>query len=177
MVDLGTTAPDFSLRDPKNDTTLSLADISGDKGTLIAFICNHCPFVKLIADEFARVGEEYMMKGIGFVAISSNDAENYPEDSPEKMVEESERRGYTFPYLYDDTQKVARAYSAVCTPDFFLYDRENRLVYRGEFDAARPGNGKPVDGASLRAALDALVAGKEIPAEQRPSIGCNIKWK
>lgn len=177
MVPLGTLAPDFSLPDPRSNTTFTYEDAAGEKGTLVAFICNHCPFVKLIANELARIGEEYMMKGVGFVAISSNDAAGYPADSPEKMVEESERRGYTFAYLYDETQEVARAYSAVCTPDFFLFDADRRLVYRGQFDNARPGNGEPIDGSDLRGALDALVSGEEISADQKPAIGCNIKWK
>ncbi len=177
MVPLGTPAPDFSLPDPRNNATLAYEDISGEKGTLVAFICNHCPYVKLIADELAHIGEEYMMKGIGFVAISSNDADRYPDDSPEKMVEESNRRGYTFPYLYDETQEVARAYNAVCTPDFFLFDSDRRLVYRGQFDNARPGNKEPINGADLRRALDATCSGEEIEGEQKPAVGCNIKWK
>lgn len=177
MVPLGTIAPDFTLPDPASGDTVSLDECTGDKGTLVMFICNHCPYVKHIADELARLGEEYMPKGIGMVAISSNDAENYPADSPAKMVEESENRGYPFPYLYDESQEVAHAYSAVCTPDFFLYDTDRRLVYRGQFDDSRPTNGIPVSGRDLRQAFDAVLDGREVDPDQVPGIGCGIKWK
>lgn len=177
MVPLGTLAPDFLLRDPKNDENLRYDDVAGDKGTLVMFICNHCPFVKLVADELARLGRDYQQKGIGLVAISSNDAENYPDDSPAMMVREAEVRGYTFPYLYDETQDVARAYDAVCTPDFFVFDEKKALVYRGQLDDARPGNGRPVTGADIRRALDAVLAGEKVDSEQIPSVGCNIKWR
>lgn len=177
MVPLGTIAPDFSLPDPATNTTLTWADCAGERGTLVMFLCNHCPYVKLIADELARLGEEYIPRGIGMVAVNANDATSYPADSPEKMVEEAELRGYPFPYLYDESQTVARAYDAVCTPDFFLYDSNRSLVYRGQFDDARPGAERPVTGKDIRNALDALLDGEPIDPDQTPSIGCNIKWK
>ena len=177
MVPLGATAPDFSLTDPTTNETLTWADCAGEQGTLVMFICNHCPYVKLIADELARLGEEYIPRGIGMVAISSNDAASYPADSPEKMVEEAEKHGYPFPYLYDESQTVARAFDAVCTPDLFLYDSNRLLVYRGQFDDARPGADRPVTGKDMRQALDALLEGETIDPDQTPSIGCNIKWK
>jgi peroxiredoxin len=176
MVPLGTKAPDFSL--PATDgKQVSLADLAGSNGLLVAFICNHCPFVKHIRDAFAKLATEYQAKGVAVVGINSNDVANHPEDSPSRMVEEKKAAGYTFAYLYDETQKVAQAYHAACTPDFFLYDKGQKLAYRGQMDASRPGNGKPNDGADLRAALDAVLAGKKPAAEQLPSIGCNIKWK
>ncbi|NBT12665.1 MAG: thioredoxin family protein [Planctomycetia bacterium] len=176
MLPLGTPAPDFSL--PGVDGRMvSLADAAGPQGTLVMFICNHCPFVKHVADELSVLGRESMARGIGVVAISSNDVSTHPADSPEQMVHEAEERGYVFPYLYDETQAVAHAYHAACTPDFFLFDADRKLVYRGQLDASRPGNEVPVTGADLRAAIDALLNGRPIPAEQRPSLGCNIKWK
>ena len=176
MLPLGTPAPDFSL--PSVDgRTLSLADVAGAKGTLVMFICNHCPFVKHVADELAALGREYLPRGVGVVAISSNDVASHPADSPEQMVHEAEQRGYVFPYLYDETQAVAQAYHAACTPDFFLFDASRKLVYRGQLDASRPGNGIPLTGADLRAALDAVLAGRPVAADQVPSLGCNIKWK
>lgn len=176
MTRLGTSAPDFSL--PGTDGKMhSLAEFAGKRALLVMFICNHCPFVKLVADELAKIGREYQAKGAGVVAISANNVATHPEDSPQKMVEEAKRRGYTFPYLYDETQKTALAYHAACTPDFFLYDAGRKLVYRGQLDGARPGNGVAVTGNDLRAALDALLAGKSVSPEQKPSIGCNIKWK
>lgn len=176
MLPLGTTAPDFSL--PNVDgRTLSLADVAGVKGTVVMFICNHCPFVKHVADELAILGRDYLPRGIGFVAISSNDVSTHPADSPEQMVREAEERGYPFAYLYDHTQEVAKAYHAACTPDFFLFDGARSLVYRGQLDPSRPGNGVPVTACDLRAALDALLAGKPPIEEQIPSLGCNIKWK
>ena len=177
MIPLGSMAPDFLLPDPATGASVSFADIRGERGTLIMFICNHCPYVKLIADELGRTGAEYQSRGIGIAAISSNDAENYPEDAPFLMVVEKERRSYTFPYLYDESQDVALAYEAACTPDFFLFDASDRLVYRGQFDDARPNNGRPVTGNDLRAAMDILLKGEKIPENQTPSIGCNIKWK
>jgi len=176
MLPLGTPAPDFSL--PSVDgRTVSLADVTGAKGTLVMFICNHCPFVKHVADELAALGREYLPQGVGIVAISSNDVASHPADSPEQMVHEAEQRGYVFPYLYDETQAVAQAYHAACTPDFFLFDASRKLVYRGQLDASRPGNGIPVTGADLRAALDAVLAGRPVGPDQVPSLGCNIKWK
>ena len=176
MLPLGTKAPEFSLPDTEGKT-VSLADFTGKRGLLVMFICNHCPFVKHIRAELAKAGREYQEKGVGVVAIMSNDAANYPDDRPEKMKEEARNAGYTFPYLYDATQAVAKAYHAACTPDFFLFDQDLKLVYRGQLDDSRPGNGKPVTGADLRAALDALLSGKPALAPQKPSIGCNIKWK
>ena len=176
MLPLGTVAPDFAL--PNVDgRTVSFADAAGTRGTVVMFICNHCPFVKHVADQLAALGRDYLPRGVGFAAISSNDVSTHPADSPEQMVREAEERGYPFPYLYDETQDVAKAYRAACTPDFFVFDAERRLVYRGQLDASRPGNDVPVTGTDLRAALDAVVAGRDISAGQVPSIGCNIKWK
>ncbi len=175
MLPLGTTAPDFSLVNV-NGQTVSLADFSEAPALLVIFMCNHCPFVKHLASALAQFGYEYMQRGLGIVAISSNDVANYPADSPEQMVREAEEQGYAFPYLYDETQEVAKAYRAACTPDFFLFDRDRRLVYRGQFDSSRPGNDQPITGADLRAAVDAVLAGKKPSDNQLPSIGCNIKW-
>jgi len=176
MLPLGTPAPEFSL--PNVDGhTVSLADVAGVQGTLVMFICNHCPFVKHVADQLAALGRDYAPRGVGIVAISSNDVATHPADSPEQMVHEAEQRGYVFPYLYDETQEVAHAYHAACTPDFFLFDGARTLVYRGQLDASRPGNGIPVTGADLRAALDAVLAGRPVATDQEPSLGCNIKWK
>ena len=176
MLPLGTRAPDFAL--PNVDgRTVTLADTAGPRGTLVLFLCNHCPFVKHVADQLAALGRDCLPRGIGVVAISSNDVSSHPADSPEQMVHEAEERGYVFPYLYDETQDVAHAYHAACTPDFFLFDGDCKLAYRGQLDASRPGNGVPVTGADLRAAIDALVAGRPVATEQRPSLGCNIKWK
>ncbi|MGF1669556.1 MAG: thioredoxin family protein [Balneolaceae bacterium] len=177
MMELGTKAPAFALPDT-NGNNVSIEDVKGEKGLLVMFICNHCPFVKLIKKELAVVSREYQEKGIGVAAINANDVENYPDDRPEKMKEEVERFGYPFPYLFDESQEVAKAYSAACTPDFFLFDNNLKLVYRGQFDDSRPGNDIEVTGNDLRTALDALLDGKSIPEEdQKPSIGCNIKWK
>jgi len=176
MLPLGTPAPDFAL--PNVDgRTVALADIAGAKATLVMFICNHCPFVKHVADQLAALGRDYVGRGVGVVAISSNDVASHPADSPEQMVHEAEERGYVFPYLYDETQEVAQAYHAACTPDFYLFDGSRKLVYRGQLDASRPGNGIPVTGVDLRAALDAVLAGGPVAADQVPSLGCNIKWK
>jgi thiol-disulfide isomerase/thioredoxin len=176
MLDLGTPAPDFTLLEPATGKQVSLADFAG-KPLLVAFICNHCPYVKHIQVEFARFAAEYQNKGLAIVGINSNDVASHPDDSPAKMVEEIGRVGYSFPYLYDETQEVAKAYKAACTPDFFLFDAEHRLVYRGQFDEARPRSDAPVTGKDMRAAVDALLAGEPIATEQVPSLGCNIKWK
>lgn len=176
MVPLGTLAPNFRLPDT-DGRQVSLADFSGAPALLVAFICNHCPFVKHIQAAFTQLAKEYQGQGMAVVAVNSNDVANHPDDSPAKMVEEKKAAGYPFPYLYDESQEVAKAYRAACTPDFFLFDQDRKLVYRGQMDASRPGNGKPNDGADLRAALDAVLAVKKPSPEQVPSIGCNIKWK
>jgi peroxiredoxin len=176
MLPLGTKAPDFSLVNV-DGRTVSLSDMSRAPALLVVFMCNHCPFVKHLANELAQFTAEHMEKGLAVVGINSNDVANYPADSPEQMVREVEERGYRFPYLYDETQEVAKAYRAACTPDFFLFDRDRRLVYRGQFDDSRPDSGKPITGADLRAAVDAVLSGRKPNAEQLPSIGCNIKWK
>lgn len=175
MLPLGTQAPDFSLVNTDSQT-VSLSDFSGKPALLVMFICNHCPFVKHIAEELSVLGREYQSRGAGIVAISSNDSTKHPEDSPEQMVHESENRGYVFPYLFDEDQAVAKAYKAACTPDFFLFDGEQKLAYRGQLDASRPGNGIPVSGTDLRSALDAILSGQPVTENQTPSIGCNIKW-
>lgn len=176
MLPLGTSAPDFSL--PNIDgNTVSLSDFKDAPALLVMFICNHCPFVKHIADELAKLGSDYQARGAAIVAINSNDVDNYPDDAPAKMKEEAESRGYTFPYLFDDSQEVAKAYRAACTPDFYIFDRNGKLAYRGQLDASRPENGVPVTGEDLRAALDSVLGGQASPEDQTPSIGCNIKWK
>jgi len=176
MVELGTTAPDFRL--PDTDGSLVTRDsFAAAPGLLVIFLCNHCPFVVHIRAELARFAREYEKRGLAIVGINSNDVAAYPDDAPEKMAAEKKKVGYTFPYLFDETQEVARSYDAACTPDFFLYDAQRRLVYRGQFDDSRPENGKPVTGADLRAAADAVLARRAVPADQKPSIGCNIKWK
>ncbi|RMG00129.1 MAG: thioredoxin family protein [Planctomycetota bacterium] len=176
MMPLGTPAPAFRLPDYAGKEW-SIDDFADAPALLVVFMCNHCPYVKHIADELAALAKEYQAKGVAVVGINSNDVVNYPDDSPEKMREEATRRGYTFPYLYDHTQEVAKAYHAACTPDFFLFDRERKLFYRGQFDDSRPGNDVPVTGADLRAALDAVLEGRPAPEVQKPSLGCNIKWK
>jgi len=176
MLELGTSAPDFALLEPASGNTVSLSDFNG-KPLVVVFICNHCPFVKLIADKMAEAAAEFQRQGVGFVAINSNDVANYPDDSPEKMVEFITGYGASFPYLFDETQEVAKAYRAACTPDFYLFDAEHKLAYRGQFDAARPGNEQPVTGADLRAAVNAVLAGQPATEAQIPSLGCNIKWK
>jgi len=176
MLPLGTTAPDFRLPDTSGKL-VSLADFTGHPALLVMFICNHCPFVKHVREELVKLGRDYAPKQVAIVAISSNDAKNYPEDGPAKMKEEAQAAGYNFPYLYDESQAVAQAYRAACTPDFFLFDKNHRLVYRGQLDESRPGNGVPVTGQDLRAAIDAVLAGKPAGAPQKPSLGCNIKWK
>ncbi len=176
MLPLGTKAPDFSL--PNIDgRTVSLADLSGAPALLVIFMCNHCPYVKHVAPELARLTRDYQAKGVAVVGINSNDVSKHPSDSPEQMVHETELRGYTFPYLYDESQAVARAYKAACTPDFFVFDKNQKLAYRGQLDSSRPDSGIPLSGKDLRGALDAVLAGKNAPADQKPSIGCNIKWK
>lgn len=177
MLSLGTSAPDFSLLEPATGKMVSLNDFKDAAGLLVIFMCNHCPYVKHIRFALAQFAREYQPKGLAIVGINANDAADHPDDSPEKMVEEVKQIGYTFPYLYDETQEVAKAYQAACTPDLYLFDAERKLVYRGQFDASRPGNDLPVTGADFRAAVDALLAGQPITVEQRPSLGCNIKWK
>jgi peroxiredoxin len=175
MLPLGTVAPDFRLPDV-NGKTVSLADFKG-KPILVMFICNHCPYVKHIRAGLTQLGHDYLPKGAAIVAISSNDVGDYPQDGPELMKAEAKDAGYEFPYLYDATQAVAKAYRAACTPDFYIFDKDHRLVYRGQFDDSRPKNGLPVTGKDLREALDAVLAGRPVPSLQKPSIGCNIKWK
>jgi peroxiredoxin len=176
MLDLGAEAPDFSLRDVVSGKSVTRDGFRGLKGLLVMFICTHCPYVKHIEKGLAAVGDDYAGK-LGIVAIGSNDAVMYPDDNPAGLKDQAQRLGFSFPYLYDETQQVAHAYKAACTPDFFLFDGNLKLVYRGQFDASRPGNAIPVTGRDLRAALDAVIAGQPVTADQRPSIGCNIKWK
>ena len=176
MLPLGTQAPDFSLVNV-DGRTVSAKDFQDASAMLVIFMCNHCPFVIHVAEELANLANEYQQKGVAVVGISSNDVEKYPQDSPEQMVHEAEQRGYTFPYLYDEDQQVARAYRAACTPDFFVFDAGQQLVYRGQMDNSRPDSGIPVTGGDLRNALDAVLAQGPVPQDQKPSIGCNIKWK
>ena len=176
MLPLGTRAPDFRLKDTTGKV-VSLGDFKGIPGLVVVFMCNHCPYVKHIRGGLAQLARDYQARGVAAVGINSNDVANYPADSPAKMAEEAKAAGYTFPYLYDETQSVAKAYKAACTPDFYLFDREQKLVYRGQFDDSRPSNGIPVTGRDLRQAIDAVLAGKPVPDSQKPSIGCNVKWK
>lgn len=176
MPELGLPAPDFSLPDTVSGNTVTRSDYAG-KPLLVAFICNHCPYVKHIQAKFAEFAREYQDKGLAVVAISSNDVVTHPDDHPDKMTEEARTAGYTFPYLFDETQEVAKAYQAACTPDFFLYDRDHKLFYRGRFDASTPRNDEPLTGADMRAAANAVLAGEPPPAEQLASLGCNIKWR
>ena len=176
MLELGTSAPDFSLLDPVSNKQVSLADFAG-KPLLVAFICNHCPYVILIKEAFAQFAKDYQAKGLQVLAINANDVENYPDDSPEKMVEDARDFGYTFPYLYDETQQTAQKYQAACTPDFFMFDAQHKLFYRGQFDDARPNTDIPVTGKDMKEAADRLLAGKDAPEIQKASLGCNIKWK
>lgn len=176
MLPLGTKAPDFSLPDTSGKQ-VSLQDFNGSKALVVVFMCNHCPYVKHLQGALAQMAKEYRPRGVAFVGISSNDVENYPADSPAKMAEEARAAGYIFPYLYDESQAVAKAYRAACTPDFYLFDGEQRLAYRGQFDDSRPRNGLAPTGNDLRAALEALLAGRAVPTDQKPSLGCNIKWK
>ena len=173
----GASAPYFTLPDVISGKILSLSDVRGEKGTVISFICNHCAFVLHINEELVRLGNEYKVKGIGFAAISSNDVEKYPQDAPDLMKAQAEKLGYSFPYLYDETQEVALLYDAACTPDLYVFDVDLKAVYHGQLDDSRPGNGIPVTGESMRAVLDAVVAGKPYLGPEKPSIGCNIKWK
>ena len=176
MLPLGTKAPDFSL--PNIDgRTVSLSDFQGAPALLVIFMCNHCPYVKHVADSLASFAHAYQRRGVGVVGINSNDVSAHPADSPEQMIHEAEARGYSFPYLFDETQEVAKAYRAACTPDFYVFDKNQKLVYRGQMDSSRPNSGIAVTGADLRAALDAVLAGQPVSADQKASLGCNIKWK
>jgi len=177
MLPLGTSAPDFKLVDTISGKDVELSEIKGEYGFMVMFICNHCPYVKHVQPELVRLAEDYMPQGIGMVAISSNDIENYPEDGPDLMQVEAKKWNYQFPYLFDDTQIVAKKYDAACTPDFYIFDRYSKLVYRGQLDSSRPGNEKPLNGADIRSALDDLLKGNPVSPDQKPSQGCNIKWK
>ena len=177
MIALGVRAPDFDLPDVVSGRRVSLASFSGRKALLVMFICRHCPYVQHVQLELARLGRDYAGKNLGIVAISSNDAKNYPEDAPASLKEMAGELGFNFPFCYDESQEVAKKYSAACTPDFFLFDDERKLVYRGQLDDSRPGNNKPLNGKDLRAALDALLSNRPVDSKQKPSIGCNIKWK
>lgn len=176
MLELGVAAPAFSLPEPATGKTVSRDDFTG-QALLVAFICNHCPYVVHIREAFREVAKEYQQKGVAVVAINANDVEHYPDDSPEKMIAEVKLAGYDFPYLFDETQAVAQAYKAACTPDFFLFDKHHQLFYRGQFDDSRPRNNAPVTGADMRNALEALLSGAAAPDDQKASMGCNIKWK
>ena len=177
MIALGTPAPDFSLPDVVSGKKISLSDLNVGAPLLVMFICRHCPYVQHVKQELVKLGKDYVGKGLGIVAISSNDVENYPDDAPAKLQEMAKELRFNFPFCYDESQEVAQAYSAACTPDFFLFGGNRRLVYRGQLDDSRPGNGKPVTGKDLRGAIDAALAGKPVSKDQKPSIGCNIKWK
>lgn len=177
MLPLGTQAPSFDLPDTVSGKNLQLADVVGEEGTVIMFLCNHCPYVIHVNEELVRIANDYQAKGLGFVAISSNDVDNYPMDGPEKMTEHALNVGYNFPYLYDESQAVARAYDAACTPDLYVFDKDQNLYYRGRLDSSRPGNDTPLTGSDLRQALDDMLAGAPVPSKQYPSAGCNIKWK
>jgi peroxiredoxin len=177
MLPLGTKAPSFTLTDTIDGHQKSLTTLKGDNGTLVMFICNHCPFVIHVNEQLVRLANDYKFKGINCIAISSNDADNYPQDGPDKMKQHAKNNHYPFPYLYDETQEVAKAYDAACTPDFFLFDSDLKLVYAGQLDDSRPGNGKPITGIDLRNAMDALLNDETVSKNQKPSMGCNIKWK
>ncbi len=177
MLDLGVEAPSFSLPDVTTGAKVSLDDVAKEKGALVMFICSHCPFVIHVQKELARIGKDYADSPVGIVAISANDVASHPQDNPANLKKQAAEQGFAFPYLYDESQQTARAYSAACTPDFFLFDGDRKLVYRGQLDDSRPDNGKPLNGVDLRAALDAVIAGKPVGAKQKPSIGCNIKWR
>jgi thiol-disulfide isomerase/thioredoxin len=177
MVPLETIAPEFYLKDTNSNQWFSFADLKGEKGTLVLFICNHCPFVHHVIEEIVMIANDYRVQGLGVVAISSNDVEKYPQDSPELMTQFAFENNFEFPYLYDETQQTAKEYGAVCTPDFFLFDKQNRLVYRGQLDDSRPGNGIPLSGSDLRGAIDGVIYNRIIHSDQKPSIGCSIKWK
>jgi len=177
MTQLGSAAPDFALSDVTTGRTVRLTDFAERRGLLVMFICRHCPYVAHVREGLVRFANDYAEADLAIVAISSNDPSTYPDDAPESLAEEAREAGYPFPYLFDETQEVAKAYGAACTPDFFLYDHERRLVYRGQFDDSRPRGGLPVTGRDLRAAIDALLAGEPVPKDQRPSVGCSIKWR
>lgn len=177
MLSLGTVAPSFKLIDTVSDKMISLDEVKSDVATVVMFICNHCPFVIHVNPELVRLANDYQMKGVQFIAISSNDVATHPQDGPEYMKQNAEQLGYSFPYLYDETQEVAQAYQAACTPDFFIFDKDLKLVYRGQLDDSRPGNNQPLNGKDMRFALDQIITGNPVPTDQRPSIGCNIKWK
>ncbi|RKZ36515.1 MAG: thioredoxin family protein [Gammaproteobacteria bacterium] len=177
MMPLGTTAPDFTLLNTVTNEMVTLNHLKSDTATVIMFICNHCPYVKLVQEQLVKLANDYQAKGISFIAISSNDVVNYPDDSPEKMKEAAQQLGYPFPYLYDDTQEIAQAYQAACTPDFYLFDGALKCVYRGQLDDARPQGDVPVTGKDIRAALDAILTNELVNSAQKPSLGCNIKWK
>lgn len=176
MLPLGTVAPNFELLEPLTGKVRTLDRLKSDRATLIMFICNHCPFVKHVNPQLVALANDYLSKGVRLIAINANDVASYPDDSPERMVETARTVGYPFPYLFDETQEVAKAYDAACTPDFFLFDSNMRLVYRGQLDSSRPSNNIPVDGADLRKAIDAILNGEKVDDNQKPSIGCNIKW-
>jgi thiol-disulfide isomerase/thioredoxin len=177
MLELGTALPEFSLRDAVSGGTVSTTDVKGLRATLVMFICNHCPFVIHVRGQFAQLAGDYQSQGLGIVAINSNDVGTYPQDGPEHMSELAKEQGWTFPFLLDDTQETAKAFRAACTPDFFLFDAAGRLVYRGQLDGSRPGNDVPVTGKDLRAAIDAVLSRTPVSRNQRPSVGCNIKWR
>ncbi len=177
MLALGTKAPDFTLPDVVSGKTISLASFKNAPGLLVMFICRHCPYVKHVQNEIAKIGRDYQDKQLAIVAISANDVQNYPEDAPDKLKEMAQSLKFVFPFCYDESQSVAKAYRASCTPDFFLFDGQNKLVYRGQLDNSRPGNNEPNNGQDLRSAIDAVLAGKTISTEQKSSVGCNIKWK
>ena len=177
MLALGTEAPEFRLPDVVSGKTVSLATFAGKQALLVMFICRHCPYVQHVKEELARLGKDYVSKSVGIVAISANDAANYPDDAPKQLAAMAKELGFTFPFCYDESQETAKAYTAACTPDFFLFNAERQLVYRGQLDDSRPGNGKPVTGRDLRAAIDAVLSGASVTPKQMPSVGCNIKWK
>ncbi len=177
MLELGTKAPDFTLPDTVSGAHVALDELKGEQGTVIMFICNHCPYVKHVNSELVRSAHNYQSQGIAFIAISSNDVKNYPQDSPDNMRKVAAEQNYPFPYLYDETQEVAKSYQAACTPDLYLFDKDLQLFYRGQLDGSRPGNNIPVSGKDLRKAMDQLINGEEAPVDQIPSVGCNIKWK
>lgn len=177
MLPLGTEAPDFHLKDVVSGSEFSLATFADKKALLAMFICRHCPYVKHVKQELSRIGKDYQEKNIGIVAISANDIEEYPEDAPDSLKQMAKEEGFTFAYCYDEEQEVAKAYTAACTPDFFLFDEERKLVYRGQLDDSRPSNGLPVTGRDLRTAIDAILTNQPVSQHQKPSVGCNIKWK
>lgn len=177
MLPLGTVAPAFYLKDTNSNDHYSFAQLRGEKGTLVMFICNHCPFVHHVMDEIIMIANDYRVQGIGIIAISSNDVKRYPMDGPELMTEFAFENGFSFPYLFDETQETAKAYDAACTPDFYVFDSQDKLVYRGQLDDSRPGNNIPLSGSDLRNAIDGVLYNRTIPEDQKPSMGCGIKWK